>query len=64
MLPPNARGTVTFIAPEGDYNIHETILESEYDGKKSKHSMSHFWPVRKPRPVVEKLAGNTPLLTG
>jgi V-type H+-transporting ATPase subunit A len=26
--------------------------------------MSHFWPVRQPRPVTEKLAGNTPLLTG
>ena len=26
--------------------------------------MSHYWPVRKPRPVAEKLSGNTPLLTG
>lgn len=26
--------------------------------------MSHFWPVRNPRPVAEKLAGKTPLLTG
>ena len=26
--------------------------------------MSHFWPVRKPRPVAEKLPSETPLLTG
>lgn len=26
--------------------------------------MSHFWPVRNPRPVAKKLEGNTPLLTG
>jgi V-type H+-transporting ATPase subunit A len=26
--------------------------------------MSHFWPVRKPRPVLEKLQGSEPLLTG
>ena len=26
--------------------------------------MSHFWPVRTPRPYVEKLQANEPLLTG
>ena len=26
--------------------------------------MSHFWPVRKPRPVLEKMQGCEPLLTG
>ena len=26
--------------------------------------MQHFWPVRSPRPVTEKLAGDMPLLTG
>jgi len=26
--------------------------------------MSHYWPVRKPRPVHEKLSGDKPLLTG
>ena len=26
--------------------------------------MSHFWPVRNPRPVAEKLPGNHPLTTG
>jgi len=26
--------------------------------------MSHFWPVREPRPYVEKLKASEPLLTG
>merc|ERR1712195_420733 len=34
------------------------------NGKHTDLSMSHFWPVRNPRPVAEKLAGDTPLLTG
>merc|ERR1712228_233022 len=28
------------------------------------HTMQHYWPVRSPRPVTEKLAGDMPLLTG
>merc|ERR1712083_74003 len=27
-------------------------------------TMQHYWPVRSPRPVTEKLAGDMPLLTG
>lgn len=29
-----------------------------------KLGLAHFWPVREPRPVFEKLAGIVPLLTG
>jgi len=64
LVPPRAKGRITYIAPAGEYNIHEEILELEVDGKKSKYSMSHKWPVRQPRPIVEKLAGDVPLITG
>lgn len=40
------------------------ILETEFDGQKSKFSMLQVWPVRQMRPTAEKLAGNHPLLTG
>ena len=40
------------------------ILETEFDGVKTKHTMLQIWPVRQMRPVVEKLAANHPLLTG
>jgi len=49
------------------YNVRETILEIEnelFPNKPIKVSMSHQWAVRKPRPVLEKLAGDVPLLTG
>lgn len=36
----------------------------DINGKQVDISMSHFWPVRKPRPCVEKLEANQPLLTG
>lgn len=64
MLPPKAHGTVTFIAPAGNYDITEPILETEFDGQKTKFTMMQVWPVRQLRPCSEKLAANSPLLTG
>jgi len=64
MLPPKAKGTVTYIAPAGSYSITDTILEVEFDGEKSEYGMLQIWPVRQMRPVTEKLAANHPLLTG
>jgi V-type H+-transporting ATPase subunit A len=55
---------VTYIAPVGNYTVAEKILEVEFLDKKFSYSMSHFWPVRDPRPFVEKLVGDVPLLTG
>lgn len=39
-------------------------METEFDGKKTKHSMMQLWPVRAPRPVAEKMTADYPLLTG
>ena len=40
------------------FNVNETVMEVEdMAGKKHNLSMSHFWPVRMPRPVAEKLPG-------
>jgi V-type H+-transporting ATPase subunit A len=64
MLPPKARGTVTYLAPAGNYDMNDVILETEFDGEKSKYTMLQVWPVRSPRPCNEKLAANYPLLTG
>ncbi|KAJ1729086.1 H(+)-transporting V1 sector ATPase subunit A [Coemansia biformis] len=64
MLPPTARGTVTYIAPSGKYTVADVVLETEFEGVKSQHTMMHVWPVRLPRPVTEKLAADHPLLTG
>ncbi|KAG0720493.1 V-type proton ATPase catalytic subunit A [Chionoecetes opilio] len=64
VLPPKARGTVTYLAAPGNYSVNETVLEVEFDGEKHKYSMMQVWPVRQPRPVSEKLHANHPLLTG
>lgn len=64
MVPPRARGTVTFVAEPGNYDVNDIVLETEFDGEKSKFSMLQVWPVRQPRPVTEKMPANHPLLTG
>jgi len=37
---------------------------NEAQGRKHVLSLSHFWPVRKPRPCAEKLPANKALTTG
>lgn len=64
MLPPRAKGSITYIAEHGNYNITDIILETEFDGDRQKFSMLQVWPVRQPRPCTEKLPANYPLLTG
>ncbi|KAJ3225717.1 V-type proton ATPase catalytic subunit A [Clydaea vesicula] len=64
ILPPRDKGTVTYIAPKGQYNLTQVVLETEFDGVKTSHTMLQTWPVRTPRPVAEKLAADYPLLTG
>ncbi|KAL0095468.1 V-type proton ATPase catalytic subunit A [Phycomyces blakesleeanus] len=64
MLPPKARGTITYIAPKGQYTIQDVVLETEFEGETTEYTMKQLWPVRSPRPVAEKLTANHPLLTG
>ncbi|MFM1914032.1 MAG: hypothetical protein RIR51_1885 [Bacteroidota bacterium] len=64
LLPPKAKGRVVEQQPEGQYNVNQEIIELELDGKSKKYSMSHYWPVRQPRPVADKNPGTAPLLTG
>ncbi|GMH34065.1 hypothetical protein BSKO_01899 [Bryopsis sp. KO-2023] len=64
MLPPNARGVVSYIAPAGEYNIEEKVIEVEFQGTKKEYCMKQLWPVRSPRPVATKLLADSPLLTG
>jgi V-type H+-transporting ATPase subunit A len=64
LLPPRARGTIIRIAEAGKYKVDEKILEIEFDGKKTEHSMMHTWPVRVPRPTTGKLAADKPFVVG
>ncbi|KAJ2937491.1 hypothetical protein O0L34_g17535 [Tuta absoluta] len=64
LLNPLSKGTITYIAPGGTYHLDDTILTTEFDGVKQNHTMVQVWPVRRPRPVNEKLSADHPLLTG
>ncbi|VVC25873.1 ATPase, F1/V1 complex, beta/alpha subunit, C-terminal,ATPase, F1/V1/A1 complex, alpha/beta subunit [Cinara cedri] len=64
MLPPNAEGTVVFKANPGNYHINDILLETEYQDRKTSYTMSHVWPIRKPRPISKHLPYNYPLFTG
>jgi V-type H+-transporting ATPase subunit A len=64
MAQPLARGTVTYIAPPGEYSLTDKVLELEFCGVTKEYTMLQSWPVRSPRPVAEKMIANTPLLTG
>jgi V-type H+-transporting ATPase subunit A len=63
MVPPNMQGKVVYVAPSGNYNVTDCVLEIEFEGQKKKLSLAHHWPVRQARPVTEKLAGCKSLLT-
>jgi len=34
MLPPGARGNVTYIAPAGEYSLEDKVIEVEFGGVK------------------------------
>ena len=64
MIPPNMKGRISYIAPAGEYNVNENVLEVEFNEKKFNLNMCHDWPVREPRPYTDKVLSRAPLLTG
>ena len=64
ILPPKAKGKITYLSEEVEATVRDKVCEVELNGKKYDYSLSHFWPVREPRPFAEKLVGEIPLLTG
>ena len=64
MMPPKVSGRIKEIMPKGNYTVSQPVIVVEFEDKQKEVAMSQFWPVRQPRPVAEKLAGKTPLLTG
>ncbi|OXM79007.1 V-type proton ATPase catalytic subunit A [Cryptococcus neoformans Bt63] len=64
MLPPRAMGTITRIAEKSSYTVEDVVLETEFQGKTTQHTMMQLWPVRAPRPVAEKESATYPLFTG
>merc|ERR1719238_1379493 len=64
MVPPNVTGgRVKSVKPSGKYTVETNVVEIEEAGKVTGVQLFQKWPVREARPVVEKLQGNTALLT-
>lgn len=67
MVPPNVAGRVKSIVARGQYTLDDTIAVLEDPSNPAATlnlRLSHYWPVRNPRPVKDKLAPSKPLLTG
>jgi len=64
MVPPDVRGTLKWLATEGDYYVEDTIAVVEHGGTKYEVKMYQTWPIRRPRPFRRKLDPVEPLITG
>lgn len=62
MVPPTVRGRVLVsFKGSGDYTVDEVIARTELD---EEIRLSHYWPLRNPRPFEKKLTVSQPLVTG
>jgi len=65
LSPPDCSGTVVSVAAPGEYDEKHVICVLDCDnGEIRELGMSHKWPVRRPRPVAQRLPIKGPLFTG
>jgi V/A-type H+-transporting ATPase subunit A len=65
MVPPALSGVLEEIVPAGQYDIDTVVAKVKTpEGSRVEVRMYQRWPVRKARPVLEKMAPNEPLTTG
>lgn len=65
MVPPDLSGEVIECARSGSYRLRDTILKlRDAKGNIHKLTLCQRWPIRRPRPVEERLPATRPLVTG
>ncbi|MBQ4313633.1 MAG: V-type ATP synthase subunit A [Clostridia bacterium] len=65
IVPPEVSGTVEWVARGTKYAVNDTIVRLRGDnGESIELSLCQKWPIRKARPVSERLYANVPLITG
>lgn len=65
LVPPDVSGQVEWVAAPGDYQDDAVItVVIGDDGRRHELSLHHAWPVRRARPVRERLGANAPMITG
>jgi len=64
MAPPDIEGTLTWIAPQGEYTIDNPIARLQTEKGEIVLTMMQRWPVRRPRPYRSRSVSTVPLITG
>ena len=60
LVPPGLGGTLEWIAPAGEYTVADPVARVSGEDV----CLATQWPVRRPRPVAERLRADVPLRTG
>jgi len=65
LVPPGGGGRVLEVAQAGEYGLEDVVCRIEPErGETVEIRLSQHWPVRRPRPVAERLPVGAPLITG
>jgi len=65
MVPPRMSGTLESVVSEGEYEESDTVcVIRDASGHRHELSMVHEWPVRRPRPVQQRISPEAPMVTG
>ncbi|MCD6475957.1 MAG: V-type ATP synthase subunit A [Anaerolineaceae bacterium] len=64
MVPPNLKGTLTWLAPKGNYTLDDPIAKLKTGRGEQTLTMLQRWPVRRPRPFIRRETPNEGLITG
>jgi V/A-type H+-transporting ATPase subunit A len=65
LMPPGMHGKLIDLAPPGNYTVGQTVARvHESYGPVHKLALFHRWPVRVPRPYLQRHPAIEPLITG
>jgi V/A-type H+-transporting ATPase subunit A len=65
LVPPDDKGILESIVPEGDYTVEDVIaILKTGDSQTKELFLMHRWPIRVQRPTKRRLALDIPLITG
>src|SRR5688572_2156908 len=64
MLHPDDEGEVTWVATEREYTVDEPIARFKRGREEKEVVMLQRWPVRRPRPFINRRGVDVPLITG
>ena len=64
LVPPHTEGELVSLVPEGDYTVEEPVGLLKTSTGEEKLFLMHKWPIRQPRPVINRILPEIPLITG